>query len=60
MQVAMRRLVLPGRTVIGVDPDQWTVLHGSHPFLEMDSANAKFALLSAWEFVPDRSVNPLA
>jgi hypothetical protein len=38
MQVAMRRPALGRRTIIGVDPDQWTVFHGSHPFLEMDSA----------------------
>ena len=40
VHVAVRRPALGRRTVVGVDSDQWTVFHGSHPFLEMDSAKS--------------------
>ena len=38
VHVAVRRPALGRRAVVRVDPDQRTILHGSHPFLEMVSA----------------------
>ena len=40
----MRSLALDRSTVIGVDPDQWTIFHGSHPLLEMDSEKNRGSL----------------
>src|SRR5262249_35397583 len=37
---AVRGPTLGRGTIVRVDPDEWTILHGSHPFLEMVSSKS--------------------